>query len=243
MALDTIAVAEQQGRRVPISRLLGIEGPLGVETRDLAVRGLRSWISASVIRELSAVQVSVTTPWPSVSLALTERVVRGVNEFNVRTRKSQAKAERQFVEEQAVDAERALRYAEDRLQVFLQRNRELGGASNLAVERDRMQREVTLRQELHTSWLKSREEARIREVRDTPVITVFEEPTLPITGQPRGTVSKGITYALIGGIIGVLMAVFSHGMGAARTATSGEAREFFRIVDEATPRFLRKARR
>lgn len=239
---DTVTVAERGGRRVTVMELLGIEAPTLPQRVDLGVRALAGKVAVSEEPALDAVRVSVTTEWPSVSLALAERLVTGVNEFNSKTRKSQAAAERQFVERQVADAEATLRMTEDRLEDFLRRNRVTAGAPQLASERDRLQRAVALRQELHTSWLKSREEARIREIRDMPVITVLEKPQLPIVGEPRKSAQKAVLGALTWGAVGLLLAFLVQGLTSARKATSEEAGEFFRLIDDATPRFLKKQR-
>lgn len=240
IALDTIVVTEQGGRRLTFADVVGAGGPTPAAKGEAASGSLRSFIFPEEVEDLGGVRVIVTSPWPSVSLGLAERLVHGVNQFNVETRKSQAAAERQFVEVQAYDAERALRNAEDRLQSFLQRNREITGSPMLAVERDRLQREVTLRQELHTSWLKSREDARIREVRDTPVITVFEEPRLAKASEPRGASKKAVVGAIAGGLLGVLIALATQMLGIIRNASGRDAREFFALLEQAKPRFLRK---
>ncbi len=239
IALDTVAVAEQGGRRIAIMDLFGIKAPTPAQRIDLAVRVLAAKIAASEERTLGAVRVGVTTQWPSVSLALADRLVSGVNEFNSKTRKSQAAAERQFVEGQVVEADAALRLAEDRLEEFLQRNRTIAGSPQLAFERDRLQRDVIRRQQLQTSWMQSREEARIREVRDIPVITVLEKPQIPIISQPRNSIQKAIFGGFGWGVVGVLIAFLMEGFTSARRA-SKEAGEFFRLVDDATPRFLKK---
>ena len=240
IVLSTVTIAEEGGRRVQMMDLLGVKAPTLPQRIDLAVRALASMVTADQEPQLSAVRLSVTTQWPSVSLQLAERLVSGVNEFNSNTRKSQARSERQFVDAQVEEAEVALRIAEDRLEAFLQRNRVTEGSPQLVFERDRLQRAVTLRQQLHTSWLQNREAARIREIRDIPVITVLEKPQLPIVGEPRKSVQKAVVGGLVWGALGLLIAFLVQGVKAARRATSEEAGEFFRLIDDATPRFLRK---
>jgi hypothetical protein len=239
IALDSIVVAEQGGRRIPLMDLLEIEAPTPERRVDRAVRTLGKIVESREVRSLNAVTMTVTTKWPSVSLALAERLVRGVNQFNLETRKSQAAAERQFVEVQAGEAERVLREAEDRLQSFLQRNRTIASAQ-LEFERDRLQREVLLRQQVYTSLLQSREEARIREVRDTPVITVLESPRLAAVSESRKSVQKGALGGVAGGFLGILIAFVAHAVFGARRAPSEEEREFFQLVEEATPTFLKR---
>jgi uncharacterized protein involved in exopolysaccharide biosynthesis len=160
----------------------------------------------------------VRTRWPSVSLWLANRLVQRVNQFNIETRRSQATAEREFVEARAVESERTLRDAEDRLQAFLQANRDIGGSPGLAFQRDRLQREVTRQNQLYTSWLQSREEARIREIRDTPVITVFENPRLAFQPVPRNLAMKVVLGGIAGAMLGVLFAFLADAVAGAREA-------------------------
>lgn len=246
IALDTIVIAEEEGRRVAVMDLLNIK-PGSPEVRlDGAVRKLQAMVDASEVKTLGAVRVSVTTRWPSVSLALTQRLVRGVDAFNFETRKSQATAERAFVVAQAAAAESALFNAEERLKTFLERNRDFQGARltagspQLAFQKDRLDREVVLRQQLYTSLLQSAEEARIREVRDTPVITVLEEPRLPVLGEPRRSPLKAVVGAILAGAVAALFAFGAHAARKARGTTDDETREFLQLVNAATPRFLRK---
>jgi putative tyrosine kinase-like protein/subunit length determinant Wzz-like protein len=240
LALDTLPVAEQGGRRISMLDLFGVDAPTAARRTDLAVRVLGSHIKAAEEKNLKGVKVTVSTRWPSVSYMLADRLVRGVGRFNVERRKSQAAAERQFVDGLASDAERALRVAEDGLQSFLQRNRAVGGSPQLVFERDRMQREVALRQQIYTSLLQNREEARIREVRDTPVITILEEPRLPVVPEPRKTVLKVFLGALGGALLGMLVTFLGQGLAGARMAPNKEEREFFELLAAATPRFRKR---
>ncbi len=240
LALDTVAVAEQGGQRVAVMDLLEIPVLPPAQRTERAVLALRKIVMASENKQLNGVQMTVTTPWPSVSLALAEKLVSGVSQFNLGKHKSQAAAERQFVEAQAAEAERDLRAAEDRLQSFLQRNRIVTGSPELTFPQDRLQREVALRQAVYTSLMQSLEEARIREVRDTPVITVLESPRLPATAKARRAVLKGVMGGLLLAGVGFLIAFIGDGVAGSRRATSEQSREFFQLLHEATPRFLRR---
>jgi uncharacterized protein involved in exopolysaccharide biosynthesis len=96
---------------------------------------------------------------------------------------------------------------------------------------------------LYSSWLERSEEARIREVRDTPVITVIENAQIPSEREARGTVKKAFFLGLFFATLGVLAAFFSRWVASARAAHTEESREFFHLVGQATPRFLRKVRK
>lgn len=243
IANDSVVVPEIDSRPRKVMDFLEVPPGTPAERNDLAVRALQSTISASEMKSLGAVKVGAQTRWPNLSLAIAERLVSAVNRFNIQMRKSQAAAERQFVEMQAGEAERGLRTAEDRLQAFLQQNRDIGSSQQLAFERDRLQRDIALRQQIYTSLLQSREEAKIREVRDIPVITMIEEPVRPRLGEPRGTFQRTIVYAIAGAMLGVLLAFLSNAWKAVRRSSSEPAREFMQLVEEAQPRFVKRFRR
>ena len=242
IAIDTFVVAEEGGRRAALMDLLEVKAPALPRRTELAVGSLRALITSVEDKRLGAVRISVTTSWPSVSLALAERLLGGVTQFILKAKKSQAAAERQFVETQAEAAERALRDAEDRLQQFLQANHALDRSPGLRFQQERLQRDVTLRQQIFSTLSQSREDARIREVRDTPVVTVLEPPRLPVVGQARNSVEKAVLGGFAGLVQGALLSFLFHAIAAMRRQPSGAAHEFFALVEELTPRFLRRGR-
>jgi tyrosine-protein kinase Etk/Wzc len=240
--LDTVTVQEENGRRTTVMELLGIDDETPALRREHGVRALQLSTSAQEIKTLNAVDVQARTRWPSVSFYLVDRLVRSVNEFNVQRRQSQAGAERQFVDSVARDAERQLRAAEDQLQSFMQTNRVFTGSPQLTFQRERLQREVGLRQQMYTTLLQSREEARIREVRATPVVTLLEPPRVPARPESRKVVLKTLLGLLIGSTVGAVAALLAQSFGRARQTPSEDTAEFLRLVDEVTPRFLRRRR-
>lgn len=241
LAFDTITVVERGGRQLTVADAFQIDRNLpGQKRADYTVNAIAGSVSAEEVRALGGVRISVKTPWPSVSMTLTDKLLHRINEFNLETRKSQAAAERQFAELQAAQAGYDLREAEEQLQSFLRRNRAIQGSPELTFEHDRLQREVALRQGVYTSHLQSREEARMREMRDLAVITVFEKPRMAEIPESRGTVRKGMTWGLFGGLLGSILALVAAGLAKGRDATSKEAREFFALLDEAKPQLLRK---
>lgn len=242
IVLDTLVVPEDGGRRVQLAELLEVHESTPALQEEYGVRAMHKIVSVGEIKPLNAVKFSVITKWPSVSFGVAQRLVEGINDFNLRTRKSQAMAERQFVELRAREAEDSLRAAENRLLGFLQRNRAIV-APELQFEHERLQRELTLRTQVYTSLLQSREEAKMREVRDTPVITLIEAPRLAALGLSRRTVQKAFLGGIAGLVIGVLFAFTAEGVSALRQRPTTESQEFFRLVAEATPGFFRRTSR
>jgi uncharacterized protein involved in exopolysaccharide biosynthesis len=197
------------GPRVPLVSFLRIDGDGSGVILDRALKALRSRIYSSVaLRTTGMVTVSVSTADPSVSLSIAERLVKGVNDFNLRTRRSQAGEERRFTEGRLVEARGTLRVAEDALQAFLVANRQYSNSPQLEFERNRLERDLGLKQQLVNGLAQSFEEARIREVRDTPVISIIEGPALAALPDGRGgavIMAAGAALGLLVGILGALL--------------------------------------
>jgi uncharacterized protein involved in exopolysaccharide biosynthesis len=236
---DTFVVQELGGRGIAFLDLFEIqEGPANFR-EEAAVQLLTGLTNVSVLQQTGIVRVSVATPWPSASLALVTAFVSGVREFNQRTRQSQAAAERKFVERRLSVAADELRAVENRMQAFLQANRQIANSPELTFERDRIQREVSMRQQVFSSMTESYEAVRLREVRDTPVITLFEAPSIASVPEPRGRLKAGLLGVAIGAFIGVLLAFGSEVMARSRLAGSADADEFAGTLKEVKGEVLR----
>jgi uncharacterized protein involved in exopolysaccharide biosynthesis len=172
------------------------------------VAWLDNVIGVGVGRETGVVRVSVRTTSPGLSLALSQEVLQQVADFNLKRRQSRGGAERRFVEAQLTEALDSLRAAEDRAQRFLASNKQLLRGSNASSEQDfqyaRLQRDIALRQQAYMGLVTAHQEARVTEVRNTPVITVVESPYFPLDPDPR----RGALFLVIALVLGLGLAVF-----------------------------------
>jgi uncharacterized protein involved in exopolysaccharide biosynthesis len=181
--------------------------------RDAAVRKLRDHISVKINHETGVVTLQATTAWPSLSQQVAARMVELVSQFNMRTRQTRAGAERRFIEGRLGEAKDSLSQAEDRLQAFLQRNRDFRSAPQLAFEHERLERQVAMQQQVFTSLAQGYEQARIDEVRNTPVITIIEPPDLPTRPDSRLLLLKGVLALLAGLLAGTFAIAVRHAFG------------------------------
>ncbi|HEX3158135.1 MAG TPA: hypothetical protein VHQ45_06435 [Gemmatimonadaceae bacterium] len=175
--------------------------------REAAMRKLAKDIAASIAPKTGVVTITVRAEHPVLAHQIADRLLALTNEFNLETRQSQAAAERQFTERRLAEVRTDLRAAENRQEDFLRRNREYGGSPTLRFEQERLAREVSLQQELYTTIAQSYEQAKIEEVRDTPVITVVAPPEVPVKPDPRGLLKKGILALVGGAMLGILIAI------------------------------------
>ena len=82
-----------------------------------------------------------------------------------------------------------------------------------------------MRQQVFTTLTQSYEEVRLREVRDTPVITMIEAPTARIMPEPRGRVMMVFIGGLLGAAFGILLVAISAQMRREGEAGGGGATE------------------
>ncbi|NNM32594.1 MAG: hypothetical protein HKO53_05990 [Gemmatimonadetes bacterium] len=183
--------------------LLEIEGDTDDELRREAVDYFRDHLQARVLFDANAVEVSATTPWPGLSEAVVAKALVLANEYNVQRRRRTSAAEREFVEANAEEAQQRLSEAEAELEAFVATNRRYQQSPQLALQFSRLQRIVDRQQQLASSLLQALEQARIAEVRNTPVISVVDRPE----HSARPSASIGLA-ALAGGGLGFALALF-----------------------------------
>lgn len=231
IAADTFRV-EANGKSRPLSEILGISGSDAAVAQQRTMDRLRERIVSTTVdaRTTGAVTVVVKTRWPLLSLGLATRLLDGLNAFNRTSRQSQAGEERRFTEGRLAAAQAALRSAEDAMQAFLAGNRQYEHSPSLAFQHDRLQREVMFQQQVVTGLAQQYEDARIREVRDTPVITVIDRPSLPVLADPRGRGRIIAVFTFLGAVAGLAVVILRGGWHRQRIAEAGESS--YRMLSE-----------
>jgi uncharacterized protein involved in exopolysaccharide biosynthesis len=238
----TFVVPEDGGRRVPFLALFRVGGHSPRQREDEGIKLLTQIVATSVVKPTGTVQLSADTRWPSVSLGIVDTLVWAVNDFNQRTRQSQAAAERKFVESRLAVAASELRAAEDRLEDFLRNNRQFSSSPELGFQRDRLQRDVALNQQVFTSLTQSYEEVRIREVRDTPVITLIETPSVAADPKPRRRLLGILFGMLLGVLIGGASVLASESMARRREQGDVDANVFVGTLGEIKHEVMKPVR-
>jgi uncharacterized protein involved in exopolysaccharide biosynthesis len=210
-AIATIVAAETYDvdgvGRTTLADLLEIEA----DTEDLRLEEVYDWlveqaVSVSVATQTGTITLEVVTDWPDLSLAIASRLVDEVTRFNMEVRQSQAAAERSFISARVDSAEAELRAAEGVLQGFMESNRQFEDSPLLLMQYERIQREVSRKNAVLETLLQSHEQARIAEVRDTPVITLIQVPFLPPGPDRRRLVLRAALGIVLGGMAGILLA-------------------------------------
>lgn len=170
-----------------------------VESVGEAIRKLKRDINVELSPATRLVTLETTAPLPELAVEINRRILRLVEQYNVERRQSEVRSERQFVEARLKEAGRQLRDAEEDLARFLERNRSWEASPQLAFQRARLERQVSLHSGLYQQLAQSYENARINEVRNTPVLTMFESPQI-IRRSARASLGRGVALGVIFGI-------------------------------------------
>jgi uncharacterized protein involved in exopolysaccharide biosynthesis len=190
-------------------------------------------VGVSVVRETGIVSLRVRTDAPELSAAVGWRLLDLISEFDLETRQSEASAERRFAEDRLVQLQGELATVEDSLRVFLDENRQFSNSSQLTFQHERLQRKVGMRQELVTAMAQAHEQARIDEVRTTPVVTIIDEPQAPSLPEPRGRLLKLLLGGILGTIVGLGLAFVVEYGERAESEQNEEYREFRNVLKDA----------
>jgi uncharacterized protein involved in exopolysaccharide biosynthesis len=201
--------------------------------REAAVKRLNRSIGTSISSKTDVVTVRVRAPDARLAQQVNVRLLALLSNFNMSKRQSRAREERRFSEQRLQEAKAELRVAEDRLQVFLERNRSVANAPSLAFQEDRLRSDLLVLRQLVTILQQTAEQARMDAVRDTPVLTIIETADVPSRPDSRGVLKFGLLGVLLGGVLGMGIALARNVLQRSGTTSSVEFQEFRRLWREA----------
>ncbi len=204
------------------------------EEEDAALKVLAGLVSTSHDLETGLMTISVTTEDPLLSAELARTFVQQLSKRVHTVRTQKARENLAFIEQQFAEAEQQLRAAEEALAQFDDRNTNPQTA-RLRTERDRLQRQVTFASQLYGDLQAQRTQAQIELQRSEPVVTVLQQPAVPL--EPSGPNRKLIVLLalILGTMLGVAMAFVS---AAIERQSADEAEQ--RKLEEIKAAFLPK---
>ena len=236
--IDSGVVVPPGTGRVDLATAYRIKATEPALRRDMAIKQLNGDIAVTTNAKTGIVTMRVSSNAPELSAGISARLLELLNRFNQETRRGQASAEREFTEKRLAIVKHDLRNAENAQENFEATNHVVTSAQ-LLLQRQRLDREVRMQQELYSNLAKAYEQAKIDEVRDTPVITVVERPEPAARPDSRGIVTKGIASLVAGFVLGVIIAMILEGLQGSSSTGSAEQDEF-RKLGMATLRDLRR---
>ena len=188
--------------------------------RERLIDRLRADVSSSVTAKTNLVELAMTAKDPVIAKETLDNLLAALEQYNSMQRRSQATAERRFAERRLLEVRAELTTAESSLMQFLTSNRDYRNSPTLTFHQERLARDVNLKQQVFTSLSQAVEQARLEEVRDTPVLSVVAPPTRPARANSR----KIVTRAMLGMMVGVGLAVLGIALLLLARDTAGRMR-------------------
>lgn len=189
--------ASTPGDSAVLLDILGVRDDVYLARLESGRVKLRSAVSVSVDSRTDIVTVSVETKYQQLSADVANLLIALLNRFNLERRQSSALQRRRFVQDRVSEMQAEMYDAEEQLGRFLEQNRNFESSPSLRFQADRLQRQVSIKQEVLAGLLRSYEQARIQEVNDTPVITVIDRAIPPQKKSgPRRKLYVTLTFTL-----------------------------------------------
>ena len=223
--------ANVPGPKQTLLTILDAGGDTDRERIGKAIRKFEKLIVVSVDKRSGIVSLEVELRSPELAAAVANRMIELLNAFDLDRLKLQSREQRTFIGERLTQAQAELDQTEGTLLHFLQSNRRYGDSPLLTFQADRLQRKVQLRQDILLTLQREFEQARIAEVRDTPVLTIIDTATPP----DKKSSPKILLNLLVATILGALLAMF--------LAYLSESRAIVKEVDPAQYSAFRDAYR
>lgn len=183
-------------------------GDTPLERLTSGVHTLADRVESSYDLRTGVIAVSVEADCPLLAKELTDSLIAAVNSFNVDRRQTRAKLRREFAEAQATEAEAALRAAEDQLAGFLATNRVIA-SPQLQLENDRLQRRVSMRNEVASTLRREASTARLDEINSMPALTVIDPPDTPIRASYPKRRVVAVAAAVLALALGIVAAILA----------------------------------
>lgn len=227
VASKSYATTDSRGVKRPLAGIFGIEEKNPRAAALQAADRLFKTVSSSIYSRSGVVGVAVEETDPLLAQQIATNVLEELDQYSKTRRHAQAVQERQFIEGLAGEARQRLAAAEQAVIGFEIENRDFQGAPQLVMQHDRLQRDVTMQQQVYTSLMQAFEQAKIEEVRDPAAITVVESADLPTDPQRTTAVRKTLLGLAVGLFVGIALAFVVQ---RAQEQQQGQSEAFRRFI-------------
>ena len=160
--------------------------------------GMREVLSTDVDKQTGLVTFAVTHEDSALARHVAQRILAVASRTFVEVQRAQASDQREAGKAQVDSTLRQLRAVEGRLQSFQTTHRVYAQYSPAAVERQRIDRDLTAAQSAYADALSDRQSAIARELSDLPAVVVVDPIPPELTKVPRQAVLKLMLAAILG---------------------------------------------
>ncbi len=197
-------------------------------------------VTVTTNKETGTVTLAVEHPDSALARLMASRIVDSASQIFVRTSRAQAQQLRIAQEARVANAATQLASAEDKLREFNFANRASPPFSMAGLERDRLNREIRLAEQVYTQAATEREDAFARELEATPTV-VMQDPLPPNLPRVRKRIIMKTVIAAVVTFILLSLGVILADLTGRRLQRSDQDSARFRKALDGLPRL--RARR
>ncbi|MBS3808247.1 MAG: hypothetical protein KGY60_12140 [Bacteroidales bacterium] len=156
-----------------------IEAETEEEKFQNALKKINELISVSINEETQLHNITVMMPEAQLAADVANHLTTLIEEYVQNEQKTTTKQNLRYIEKRLETVKKELTRAEEELKRFRKSNRAIQDSPELQMEQGRLQRQVTIKQEVYLTLQKEREMAEIELVKETPVINVLDDAIKP----------------------------------------------------------------
>jgi len=131
-------------------------------------------------------------------------------EFITVSHVNKARMNREFIQERLKDIDIELNNAEENLKKFREENRSITESPQLELILGRLMRDVELQTQLYITLLEQLELAKIKELDESPTLTVLDKATPPLKKDKPKNKILVISFSVIGILLGIITSLINH---------------------------------
>lgn len=144
-----------------------------------ALENLKNKVSTNINEESGLITITVQTAEAQLSADIANFITKIIEDYIQKDRKTTTQENLKYINKRLTTVKEELEDAEEKLKEFRERNRLIRESPKLQMELGRLERQVTIKQEVYVSLQSEREMTEVELVKETPVINVLDEAVKP----------------------------------------------------------------
>ncbi|MEO8577382.1 MAG: hypothetical protein ABI556_11800 [Gemmatimonadales bacterium] len=227
------------GNERVIDRVLG--EPYTRNDAEEVQKQLERRLTVGASKETGTVTLSIRHKDSALARVIASRIVDSASQIFVSTSRAQALQLRVAQEARVENAAAQLARAEERLRAFTFANRAAPPFSDAGLERERLNRQVQLAEQVYTQAATDRETAYAQELQATPTVVV-QDPLPSVLPKVRKRIVMKTAIAGVVGFVVLCLIVLLIDVTRRRLARLDSSSDRFRKAVSTLPRMRRQAR-
>jgi len=182
-----------------INRYLNLEKNLSIEEKKLilAKEILRDSIIYSEDRKSSLHTINlIVIEYPQLSKDILNRIFESIVNYSAEVTNVKAKEKKNFIQGRLFEVKEDLENSENKMRLFREKNKNLSSPS-LILQRDRLQRDITLYSQLYVSLSDQLEISKIDEKNSTSSIFLLDPPNISPYKANRGFLASVVILCIL----------------------------------------------